>query len=581
METVVITRRPHIWDNLSECTKPISARLFLEGIRSYVSVPIIADGDCMGTLNVGSFQVANFTHNHVEILQDMADHIAIAIKKAQLYEKIKESEEYVSKIIQTTPNAILAADVECKLTEFNEAAEKMFGYTRTEVLSSPILELFPESEKKSIYQILDRLLMGEVQKDIETSVISKSGHLIPAFASFSAIRDGRSKVIGTVGIVTDLSEQKHLQERIIYNEKLKTLGELSAGICHDMNNHLFSVIAPAQMLLDQITDEKYRQALQLIERAASDCAEMVKKIQAFSKKSEDVPFYRVDMSEIVTEALNFTRSKWESEVYAEGVKLDVTVDMKSVPPVSGNDMELRAVISNLILNAIEAMSEGGHLNIRLEHDGEQVEIFIEDTGVGMTDEVKNQIFDPFFTTKGKTGTGLGLSEVFKIIDKHNGEVTVESQAGVGSKFRVSLPIDRDAKEPEEEEAPPPATPALKCGASVLVVDNNEHVCDQLVSWLREAGYTVTKCVTASQAIEAFQKERHRIVFTNLSMPEMSGWEMAKEVKRISPNSKVVLVTGWGERVDQHKVHEAKIDSVISKPPHDYQVLNAVAKLIEE
>jgi len=113
-----------------------------------------------------------------------------------------------------------------------------------------------------------------------------------------------------------------------------------------------------------------------------------------------------------------------------------------------------------------------------------------------------------------------------------------------------------------------------------VVDDDEDVCDQLVNWLREAGHTVAKFTKAHQAIEAFQKEPHRLVFTDLSMPEVSGWEMAKEVKRISPNSKVVLVTGWGERVDQHKVNESKIDFVISKPPHDYQVLNAVAKLTQ-
>jgi len=574
IERVLISREPHTWDNLSECTKPTFAKLFLEGIRSYVSVPITADGDCMGALNVGSVQVANYTRNHVEILQDMADHIAIAIKKAQLYEKIKESEEYVSKIIQTTPNAIVATDVECQLTEFNKAAEEIFGYTRDEVLETPIYELFPEGEKDNIRQILDRILRGETQKDVETSFISKPGHLIPVFSSFSAIRDSKGKVIGTVGIITDLSEQKRLQERVIYNEKLKTLGELSAGICHDINNQLFSIIVPAKTLLDQTTDENYRQALQLIERAASSCAEMVRKVQAFSKKSDQIPFYKVDMSEVVREALNFTRSKWESEAYAEGINLDVTVDMKSVPPVNGNDTELRSVISNLIFNGIEAMPEGGHLNIRLEDDGEQVEVFVEDTGVGMTDEVKSQIFNPFFTTKGKAGTGLGLSETFKILDRHNGEITFESQVGVGSKFQVSLPINRDAKEPKKEET------KQSSPTSILVVDDNEYACDQLVNWLREAGHTVTKYVTASQAIEAFQKEKHKIVFTNLSMPEMSGWEMAKEVKRISPNSKVVLVTGWGERVDQHKVHKAKIDSVISKPPHDYQVLNAVAKLMD-
>jgi len=574
METVLNSRQSRVWDNLSECTKPIFARLFLEGIRSYVSVPIVADRDCMGTLNVGSREIANFTSNHVEILQDMADHIAIAIKKAQLYEKIKESEEYVSKIIQTTPNAILATDVEGKLTEFNKAAEKIFGYTRVEVLSTPILNLFPESEKENVHQILDRLLMGEIQRDVETNVINKPGHLIPISASFSAIRNGKGKVIGTVGIVTDLSEQKRLQESAIYNEKLKTLGELSAGICHDMNNQLFSIIAPARMLLEQITDEKHRQALQLIKRASSDCAEMIRKVQAFSKESDDIPFYRVDMSEVVTEALNLTRSKWESEAYAEGVKLDVTVDMKPVPPISGNDTELRSVISNLILNAIDAMPEGGHLNIRLENDDEQVEVFVEDTGVGMTDEVRNRIFDPFFTTKGKAGTGLGLSEALKIVNRHNSRIKVDSQVGVGSRFRVSLPIDWNAKKAEEEEvkqAPP---------TSILVVDDDEDVCDQLVNWLREAGHKVTKCIKAHQAIEAFQQKQHRIVFTDLSMPEVSGWEMAKEVKRISPNSKVVLVTGWGERVDQHKVHEAKIDFVISKPPRDYQVLNAVAKLTQ-
>jgi CheY-like chemotaxis protein len=230
-------------------------------------------------------------------------------------------------------------------------------------------------------------------------------------------------------------------------------------------------------------------------------------------------------------------------------------------------------MTNLILNALDAMPEGGMLTISTALVDERVEIAVADTGVGMPPEVRDRVFDPFFTTKGPQGTGLGLSMTYGIISRHGGSIAVESELGRGSTFRLSLPRSSDV----QSEAPQlqPETPAVR-SLRCLVVDDEPPVRAVIADILESAGHTVVQLGDGGEAISRFVAERFDLVVTDLAMPRVSGWQVARAVKQTAPNVPVFLVTGFGVELtaDERRAHG--VDLVLVKPLQIQEILDAVA-----
>jgi len=215
---------------------------------------------------------------------------------------------------------------------------------------------------------------------------------------------------------------------------------------------------------------------------------------------------------------------------------------------------------NLIINAVHAMPEGGDLSIRTASQNEHVRITVSDTGVGMSEEVRQRIFEPFFTTKGEKGTGLGLSVSYSIIARHHGEIAVESAPGQGTTFEIRLPLDREPVAPPEA-----AWPQLETRCSALVVDDEADLREALAELLREEGHLVYPCSTGQAVLDCCRHARYDFVFTDLGMPHMSGWEVARAVKQIDPQAAVILVTGWGDEITPASLEQHGVDGVLSKP----------------
>jgi CheY-like chemotaxis protein len=243
--------------------------------------------------------------------------------------------------------------------------------------------------------------------------------------------------------------------------------------------------------------------------------------------------------------------------------------------VLGDGSELREAMTNLILNALDAMPEGGMLTISTALVEERVEIAVADTGLGMPAEVRDKVFDPFFTTKGPQGTGLGLSMTYGIISRHGGSIAVESEPGQGSTFRVSLPRGSDV----QPQAPPlrPETPAVR-SLRCLVVDDEPPVRAVIADILESAGHTVVQLGDGGEAISRFAAERFDLVVTDLAMPRVSGWQVARAVKQTAPNVPVFLVTGFGVELtaDERRAHG--VDLVLVKPLQIQEILDAVAEV---
>lgn len=350
------------------------------------------------------------------------------------------------------------------------------------------------------------------------------------------------------------------QQRVVRAERLRALGEMAGGLAHRFNNTLAVVRGRAQLMLRQTGDPDLQRQLRVIQDAALAGARTIRQIQEFARIRRQRPLERVDLNRVVEEAVDVTRAQWKDDAEVRGVVYDVRLRTASLPPVEGDPAELREALVNIILNGLDAMPAGGRLTLTTAIEGEQVVCLIADTGHGMPDEVRRRVFEPFFSTKGRAGSGLGLSLTYGVVIRHGGEVEAASEVGRGSTFTIRLPV---APAPAEAGQAVPGT--VRPGARVLVIDDEPRVRDVLVDLLSEAGYRVEACADGRSGLARFEAERFDLVVTDLGMPEVTGWDVASEVKRLSPATPVIMVTGWAQRLTLDEARSRGADFLLAKP----------------
>lgn len=368
------------------------------------------------------------------------------------------------------------------------------------------------------------------------------------------------------------TELSAAQDQLVRTEKLRALGEMASGVAHDFNNLLAAILGRAQLTLQRVQEPKLRQWLEVIERAALDGAQTVRRLQEFTRIRRDEPLVAVDVNQLVRDALDMTQSRWREEPRSRGVTIDVDVSLEPVPDVAGDAAELREALTNIILNAVDAMPQGGQLTVRSALVADAVELTISDTGLGMPESVRRRIFDPFFTTKGSRGTGLGLSITYGILSRHGARIAVDSEEGHGTVFRLSfLPIQRSAPVASETPIPVDAGAPLRC----LVVDDDPAVGGVVGDMLEATGHTAVVLTDGADAIARFGAERFDVVFTDLAMPALSGWEVARRIKAIAPSVPIVMVTGFGVELSEEERLAHGLDAVLVKPLKINEVIEAL------
>ncbi len=365
------------------------------------------------------------------------------------------------------------------------------------------------------------------------------------------------------------------QDQLVRSEKLRALGEMASGIAHDFNNLLAAILGRAQLLLHRVPDPTARQWLHIIERSAADGAKTVRRLQEFTRIRRDQPAVAVDLNQVIREALELTEAAWRLEPPGRGILIEAVSNLApDLPTTLSDPAELREVMTNLILNAVDAMPRGGLLTLSTARRGDFIELRVADTGVGIPEAVRSRIFDPFFTTKGPKGTGLGLSMTYGILSRHGATITVDSQEGQGTVFSLLFPVGGAPRPlvPDAGAMLPPVT--LRC----LVVDDEETVGDMLADVLRSAGHSVVVARGATEGLSRVRNEPFDLVFTDLSMPDMTGWELARAVRDAAPGLPVILVSGFAVEVSPDELQASGVHSILAKPINISEVLEAAAAI---
>ncbi|NIL99943.1 MAG: HAMP domain-containing protein, partial [Acidobacteria bacterium] len=345
---------------------------------------------------------------------------------------LEESEVQYRTLVEHSPDPILIVQNE-RVKFFSRAFQETFGL-KAEDVEDPnfrLESLFAQDCQSVVAHRLRLWQHGKVLSPAMVTAYDSAGR-----ARELELRGSRIDYLGqsaTECLLVDMTETQRLREELEDTQRLRALGELSSGVAHDFNNLLGAILGRIQLLRTRGFPPDVDGDMAVIEKAAQDGRETVRRIQEFSRTRTDRPFEPLSLAEIIDDAVEITRGRWKTESERRNVKVQIAVECDKVPPILGSATELREVFTNLILNAADAMPQGGALTLRCFRRGSEIHAEVEDTGVGMTEEIRRHLFDPFFTTKGNSGTGLGMSVAYGIVCRHGGTIQVETALGTGTK----------------------------------------------------------------------------------------------------------------------------------------------------
>jgi len=384
-------------------------------------------------------------------------------------------------------------------------------------------------------------------------------HVAYALDNARLLEDSRLTTERLQKVVEDL---RTAQTRLVEGETVRALGQMASGMAHHLNNLLAVVSGRLQLLLMRAHDPVLRKPLETAERAVGDAAEVVRRVLGFSAAQPVPETTRVDLNDIAADVIELTRPRWQDAAQLRKVMVDIRFEAGEDVVVAGEPAPLREVLMNLVLNALDAMPDGGCLTVRTWVEDGWVYGSVGDTGTGMSADTRQRALEPFFTTKGPKGVGLGLSVSLGVVQRHRGEMDIASTEGRGTV--VTLRIPRPGVTPPPDTVP--LAPSPVAPLRILVVDDEPSVLDALADSLAEDGHTVLKAGGPREALTLLDDgERVDVVITDLGMPGMTGWELARALRTRQPDLPVGLISGWTSSADFSAEEASHVAFVIAKP----------------
>jgi PAS domain S-box-containing protein len=479
-------------------------------------------------------------------------------------------------LVDQAYDAVFTTDLDGRFLWANKRAADLLGLDGSALEGVPYLKSVHTDDLDRVRSAFDLASRGEAQR-FEAQFLTGGYGSPRAVLVTNSPMYADDRVVAVLGIMRDVTEERHERDHAMRSDKLRALGQLAWGVGHNFNNSLTVVLGYTQLVLKKVDDPVIERHLRTVENAALDAAKLVQRIQDFARQSKVEQSGPVDLNQTIRDALDVTRLRWRDDAGAAGIAYDIIFRPKEGVITLGDQSALRAVCVSIIINALDAMPGGGRLVISTAVENGKVLVTFADTGSGMTEETRRRIFEPFYTTKGAKGHGLGLALTYGIIERHGGDIEVTSKPGAGAMFVIRL--DR-SPEPDsasitawQDREPRPS--------SILVVDDEAPIRVLLSDMLRARGHAVLTAEDALSGLRALEDTRFDLVITDLSMPGTDGWTVVSEARRRWPGVKLVIVTGYGAFAELAVPggDTSVIDALISKPFNIAEIDQTINRLL--
>jgi signal transduction histidine kinase/HAMP domain-containing protein len=605
-------------------TPEVRARVEQASFRAIIALPLLGKEGVIGVLGIGDEQGRVFDAEEIGLAQAFADQAAMALQNAGLYAE-SEARRGVAEALEVTARYLAQSlDPAEVFQRITDSIRRLLGVQTTtlyrlepesgglrvmaasgeddpafgpdvvfprgtgadglaieergpvvseNILADPRLTLVPETrvrvERARFRAVLavplvvkEKVIGGLAVRDQEgRAFTAEEVQLAQAFADQAALSLENARLFDEAQ--SALVDLKAAQQRLVEGATMRALGELASGAAHHLNNLLAIVLGRVRLLLDGPEAAPVRRPLEVIERAATDAAEVVRRVSRFARMQPLEDWQALNLRQLASEVLELTRARWQDAAQAQGIRIEAVLEGSDLQPAMGNASALREVLLNLVLNAVEALPNGGKIAVRTFSEAAWVGLSVSDTGVGMSAEVRERVMEPFFTTKGPRRTGLGLSESYGIIQRHGGKLMVESVEGQGTTVTVHLLVaSPSVSEGTRGEPARFAASSLR----ILVIDDDDEVREVVVEMLAAQGHAVLQASGGREGLALLEAGKTMdLVLTDLGMPRMTGWDVARAVRVRWPGLPVGMLTGWGEQIDEASPDRQMVAGVLSKP----------------
>ena len=593
----------------------------IKGASSRYCIPLIAGDRLYGVLDIQDKRPRAFSQNDLYTLQTFADFLAVALNNISLYRETIDKAERLGLVNQINRTVSATLDTKELFNRIVDALSEVTGYycmvLVLEKQQKYIIKSSHFSQNKSwelsgieeMERLFHKAFVNDepIYSSIEEIRLSKRLHesLQKHGISYIAVFPMKQKenVRALLVVATPepdgfnlqdhrlLSEvSRHLEialrnailyselkdayerlhktrQQLIQSEKLNALGEVAAGIVHDFKNILTAINGRAQMLMlkkkreGKIPEEMLSKSLEIIEKSSTDGVYILSRINEFTKTRQETKFSAIKLKEIIEDTIEMTRSKWENVQSGKQVKVETKFNGSLV--VMGNRSEMVEVFSNLIINAIDAIEVKGTIKVEALTTYEHIVIKVSDDGIGMDPQTTLKIFDPFFTTKGTLGTGLGLAMVYGIINRHKGEIKVESEPGKGTTFTITLPRLK--------------TVEICSKADVLLIEDDCNLRNELSDFLKEMGLHVSIVVDYNEAGKILLTKSFNLILIDMDIHDKEDWQVFELVKNACPTAMVVPITSCDIGLDYNELTAMGLPEVLWKPLDLKRLQNLIEK----
>ena len=515
-------------------------------------------------------------------------------QRLEAEKQVHDAKERFQKVFNSQLDAIfiLGPEKPARIVEMNKAVSTLFGYTKDEILGQPADMLHVNGKYLAEFQ---DALFPAVKKqgyltNFEFSMKRKDGHIFPTEHTVLELKNKSGQRTGWVSIIRDLTERKKFESHMRQMQKIESIGNLAAGIAHDFNNILFPIVGMSELLLEDLPPESNeRENAEEIYKAGKRGSDLVKQILAFSRQSDQKPI-PTRIQKVLKEVSKLIHSTIPANI-------EITWDIQQdCGMVMADPTQLHQIAMNLITNSYHAVDPGnGKIDIQLKEKefkkhsiaktrmepGCYATLSVSDNGCGIDSETLEMIFEPYFTTKAQgKGTGLGLAVVHGIVKECGGEIFVTSESGKGSSFEVCIPLMKSEPIPLTDDL----QIVLPSGTErILVVDDEISIVKLESQMLTRLGYKVTISIGSHEALNSFKKspDAFDLILTDMSMPNMTGDQLAYEIRQIRPEIPIIICTGFSERINKENAQEIGVNGFLMKPIVKSEMAKMVRKVLDK